>query len=277
MTDNTKKPAIRRRLGGALPYESIDQLLSQLKGKDAESVLDEWGLIAQLQKQLAECMMAAELTHYLKAKAEVEAGHTPGMQGKYYGWKTARTISTPSGELLLDVRGFRGFQPRLLGKWQRCLPQFDDNVISLFARGMTASEIQGYLKDIYGLNEAPELISTITGEVQAAVAQWQWRSLGPWYAVVYFDVMRLKIRNEGTVTIKWVYVALGIDVLGRKHVLGLWIEQPIGADFWLEVFNDLKGRGVANIVVTIVDGSRSFPKAIEAVFPQTQIRPLHAS
>ena len=273
MTDKTKKPALRRRFGGTLPYESIDELLSQLKGKDAESVLDEWGLIAKLQKQLAECMMAAELTHYRQAAAAV--GHTP--PGKYYAWKTTRTINTPSGELLLDVRGFRGFQPRLLGKWQRCLPQFDDSVISLFARGMSASEIQRYVKDIYGLNEAPELISTITGEVLAAVAQWQWRSLDPWYAVVYFDVMRLKIRNEGTVTIKWVYVALGIDVLGRKHVLGLWVEQPTGADFWLEVFNDLKGRGVSNMVVTIVDGSRSFPKAIEAVFPQTQIRPLHAS
>jgi putative transposase len=218
MTNKTKKPALRRRLGGPLPYESIDELLSQLKGKDAESVLDEWGLISQLQKRLAECMMAAELTHY--RKAEAAAGHT--RPGNCYGWKVSRTISTPSGELLLDVRGFRGFQPRLLGKWQRCLPQFDD-------------------------------------------------------AVVYFDVMRLKIRNEGTVTIKWVYVALGIDVLGRKHVLGLWVEQPTGANFWLEVFNDLKGRGVSNMVVTIVDGSRSFPKAIEAVFPQTQIRPLHAS
>ena len=197
MTDTTKKLAPRRRLGGPLAYASIDQLLSQLKGKDAESVLEEWGLIAQLQKQLAECMMAAELTHH--RKAEAAAGHT--RLGNYYGWKKARTIITPSGELLLDIRGFRGFRPRLLGKWQRCLPQFDDNVISLYARGMTASEIQGYLKDIYGLNESPQLISTITGEVLAEVAQWQQRSLDPWYAVVYFDVMRLKIRDEGGVTI----------------------------------------------------------------------------
>jgi len=133
-------------------------------------------------------------------------------------------------------------------------------------------EIQGHLLQIYGLEVSAQLISTITDEVMQEAAQWQARPLDALYPIVYFDALRLKIRDEGTVKNKAVYLALGIDVSGRKDVLGLWIEQTEGAKFWLKVFNDLKQRGVSDILIAVVDGLRGFPEAIEAVFPQTQIQ-----
>jgi transposase-like protein len=142
----------------------------------------------------------------------------------------------------------------------------------MYARGMTVREIQGHLLEIYGLEVSPQLVSTITEEVMDEVAQWQARALDALYPIVYFDALRLKIRDEGTVKNKAVYLALGIDATGRKDVLGLWIEQTEGAKFWLKVFNDLKQRGVSDILIAVVDGLRGFPEAIEAVFPQTQIQ-----
>lgn len=159
-----------------------------------------------------------------------------------------------------------------MAKYQRRLPGFDDQVISMYARGMTMREIQGHLAELYGLEVSPELISTITDEVMAEVAGWQARPLDATYPIVYFDALRLKIRDEGTVRNKAVYLALGIDASGRKDVLGLWIEQTEGAKFWLKVFNDLRQRGVADILIAVVDGLRGFPEAIEAVFPETQIQ-----
>lgn len=140
------------------------------------------------------------------------------------------------------------------------------------ARGMTMREIQGRLAELYGLEVSPELISTITDEVMTEVAEWQARPLDATYPIVYFDALRLKIRDEGTVRNKAVYLALGIDATGRKDVLGPWIEQTEGAKFWLKVFKDLKQRGVADILIAVVDGIRGFPEAIEAVFPATQIQ-----
>jgi len=273
MTDDTKKPARKRKPKGPLPDELIDQLLSQLKGKDAESVLGESGLAGQLKKQLAERMLAAELTHHLKAEAAA-ADDAQAKPGNHRNGKSTKTVITPSGALPLDIPRDRlsTFEPQLVAKHQRRLPGFDDQVIGMYARGMTVREIQGHLLEIYGLEVSPQLISTITDEVLDEVTQWQARPLDELYPIVYFDALRLKIRDEGMVRNKAVYLALGIDVTGRKHVLGLWIEQTEGAKFWLKVFNDLKQRGVADILIAVVDGLRGFPEAIEAVFPQTQIQ-----
>jgi putative transposase len=133
-------------------------------------------------------------------------------------------------------------------------------------------EIQGHLLELYGLDVSPDLISTITDEVLAEVEQWQMRPLEVLYPVVYFDAMRLKIRDEVTVRNKAVYLALGIRADGRKEVLGLWIEQTEGAKFWLKVFNELKNRGLADILIAVVDDLRGFPEAIEAVYPQAQVQ-----
>jgi len=137
---------------------------------------------------------------------------------------------------------------------------------------MSVREIQGHLQQLYGLTISPDLISTITDEVLVEVEQWQQRPLEAMYPIVYFDALRLKIRDEGTVKNKAVYLALGIRADGRKEVPGLWIEQTEGAKFWLKVFNELKNRGLQDILIAVVDGLRGFPEAIEAVYPQAQIQ-----
>ena len=267
MTDTTKK-ARERKAKGPFSDELLDQLLAQASGQDAESLLGESGLIGQLKKQLAERMLAAELSHHLSSEATEEGS------GNHRNGTSPKTVLTPNGALALNIPRDRlaTFEPQLVAKYQRRLPGFDDQVIGMYARGMTVREIQGHLAELYGLEVSPELISTITDEVMAEVAEWQARSLDTLYPIVYFDALRLKIRDEGTVKNKAVYLALGIDATGRKDVLGLWIEQTEGAKFWLKVFNDLKQRGVADILIAVVDGLRGFPEAIEAVFPQTQIQ-----
>ncbi len=230
--------------------------------------MGESGLIGQLKKQLAERMLAAELTHHL-ANEEPEEG-----AGNHRNGSSPKTVLTPNGALDLSIPRDRlsTFEPQLVAKHQRRLPGFDEHVIGMYARGMTVREIQGHLVELYGLEISPDLISTITDEVMAEVADWQARPLDAMYPIIYFDALRLKIRDEGTVRNKAVYLALGIDATGRKDVLGLWIEQTEGAKFWLKVFNDIKQRGVVDILIAVVDGLRGFPEAIEAVFPQTQIQ-----
>lgn len=267
MTDTTKK-ARKRKSKGPFSDELLDQLLAQVSGKDAESLLGESGLIGQLKKQLAERMLAAELSHHLASEAADEE------TGNHRNGTSPKTVITPNGALDLNIPRDRlaTFEPQLVAKYQRRLPGFDDHVISMYGRGMTVREIQGHLAELYGLEVSPELISTITDEVMAEVAEWQARPLEAMYPIVYFDALRLKIRDEGTVKNKAVYLTLGIDATGRKDVLGLWIEQTEGAKFWLKVFNDLKQRGVADVLIAVVDGLRGFPEAIEAVFPQALIQ-----
>ena len=285
MTDTAKKTNTREPVSGERPEtpgkprkrkpkgpfsdELIDQLLAQVRGKDAQSLLGEAGLMGQLKKQLAERMLAAELTHHLKTEAAQSGGEPNHRNGS-----SAKTVMTPGGALALNIPRDRlaSFDPVLIAKHQRRLPGFDDHVIGMYARGMSVREIQGHLLELYGLEVSPQLISTITDEVMVEVSEWQARALDGLYPIVYFDALRLKIRDEGTVRNKAVYLALGIDASGRKEVLGLWIEHTEGAKFWMKVFTDLKQRGLVDILIAVVDGLRGFPEAIEAVYPLTQIQ-----
>ena len=264
-TKKTKKPKAPQLFSDDL----IDQLLEQVQNKDVQSILGESGLAGQLKKRLAERMLAAELHHHLDSEAAL------GKSGNHRNGSSKKTVTTPEGEALeLAIPRDRQatFEPQLVAKYQRRLPGFDERVISMYARGMSVREITGHLQEIYGLEVSPDLISTITDEVLAEVEQWQQRPLEAMYPIVYFDALRLKIRDEGTVKNKAVYLALGIRADGRKEVLGLWIEQTEGAKFWLKVFNELKNRGLQDILIAVVDGLRGFPEAIEAVYPQAQIQ-----
>lgn len=267
MTDtmSTKKPKTKKQ-PYPFPVELIDQLLAQVQNKDAESILGEAGLAGQLKKMLAERMLTAELNHHLAHEEACSKNHRNGTSSK--------TVLTPGGELQLDIPRDRlsSFEPKLVAKHQRRMPGFDDHVISMYARGMSVREIQAHLLELYGTEVSPDLISTITDEVLDEVAQWQQRPLEAMYPIVYFDALRLKIRDEGTVRNKAVYLALGIRADGVKEVLGLWIEQAEGAKFWLKVFNELKNRGLEDILIAVVDGLRGFPEAIEAVYPLAQIQ-----
>ena len=156
------------------------------------------------------------------------------------------------------------FEPQLVEKYARRLPGFDDKVISMYARGMTTREIRAHIAELYGLTVSAELISKVTDAVLDEVAEWQSRPLEEVYAIVYFDAVRVKIRDEGLVRNKAVYLAIGVSCAGRKEVLGLWIEQTEGAKFWLSVMNELKTRGVGDVLIAVVDGLKGFPDAIEA-------------
>jgi putative transposase len=152
------------------------------------------------------------------------------------------------------------------------LEGFDSRIVSLYARGLSVREIQAHLKDMYGTEVSPDMISRVTVAVREEVREWQSRPLDPMYPIVFFDAIRVKVRDEGIVKNKAVYVALALDTEGQKHVLGLWIEQTEGAKFWLKVMNDLKTRGLADILIAVVDGLKGFPEAIGAVFPEALVQ-----
>jgi len=164
------------------------------------------------------------------------------------------------------------FDPKLIAKYQRRFPDFDDKIISMYARGMSVREIRGHLEELYGIDVSADLISAVTDAVLEEVAEWQNRPLDVCYPLVSFDAIRVKIRDDGFVRNKAVYIALGIRPDGTKEILGIWIEQTEGAKFWLRVMNELKNRGISDILIAVVDGLKGFPEAINAVFPLTVIQ-----
>jgi len=172
--------------------------------------------------------------------------------------------------VLRDRNG--SFEPQIVPKGVTRLEGIDDRIISLYARGMTVREIQGHLHELYGLEVSPDLISRVTDAVLDEVKEWQNRPLDPVYPVVFLDALRVKIRDDGLVRNKAVYVALALNMDGDKEVLGLWIEQTEGAKFWLKVINELKTRGVQDILIAVVDGPKGFPETIGAIFPQTTVQ-----
>ncbi|GFZ90099.1 putative transposase for insertion sequence element ISRM3-like protein [Elstera cyanobacteriorum] len=181
---------------------------------------------------------------------------------------------TDSGSMELAIPRDREsrFDPQLLAKYQRRLPGFDDKIISMYARGMSTREIVGHVQESYGVDVSPDLISAMTDAVLDEIAAWQARPLEPVYPLVFFDALRVKIRDEGHVRNKVVHVALGVRGDGTKEILGLWIETNEGAQFWLRIMNDLKNRGVEDILIAVVDGLKGFPDAINAVFPEAFVQ-----
>jgi putative transposase len=251
-----------RRKEPAIPAELLDQLLA---GTDAAAALDQGGLLDSLKKALAERALNAEMDHHLGHEEQV------GNSRNGYG---SKTVITDTGKIAIDVPRDRSgsFDPQLIAKYQRRFPGFDDKIISMYARGMSTREITGHLRELYGIDVSPDLISTVTDAVLEEVAAWQQRPLDPAYPLVFFDAIRVKIRDEGMVRSKAIHIALGARADGRKEVLGLWIEQNEGAKFWLRVMNELKNRGVDDIMLAVVDGLKGFPDAITAVFPDTVVQ-----
>jgi putative transposase len=253
-----------RRKQPAIPDELLDQFLA---GSDPRAALADGGLLDGLKKALAERVLNAELDHHLDG-GELD-GRANGRNG--YGDKT---VLTGTGRLALQVPRDRlaTFDPQLIAKYQRRFPGFDDKIVSMYARGMSTREIQGHLRELYGIDISPDLVSAVTDAVLDEVAEWQNRPLEALYPLVFLDALRVKVRDEGTVRNKAVYVALGVRPDGIKDVLGLWIEQTEGAKFWLRVMSELRDRGVLDILIAVVDGLKGFPEAIAAVFPKTQVQ-----
>jgi putative transposase len=164
------------------------------------------------------------------------------------------------------------FDPQLIAKYQRRFPGFDDKIVSMYARGMSTREIDGHLRELYGIDVSPDLVSAVTDAVLDEVAPWQARPLEAAYPLVFFDALRVKVRDEGLVSNKAVHIALGVRADGSKEILGLWLEQNEGAKFWLRVMTELKSRGVEDILIAVVDGLKGFPDAILAVFPEATVQ-----
>jgi putative transposase len=254
----------------AIKNEILDELL---KDKDPKTIFSSEGLLGELKKALAERVLNAEMDHHLadSTQDEVSEGEKPGNRRNGYSKKTVLS-ENEAIELAIPRDRHGSFEPQLIAKYQRRFPGFDDKIISMYARGMSVREIQGHLRDLYGIEASPQLISTVTDAVLEEVGRWQSRPLDPLYALVFFDALRVKMRDEGTVRNKAVYLAIGVTPEGRKDVLGIWIEQTEGAKFWLRVMTEIKSRGVNDILIAIVDGLKGFPEAINAVFAETQIQ-----
>ena len=251
-----------RRRAPSIPDDLLDQLLG---GMDAASALNSPDWINGLKKALADRALNAEMDYHLGNEADADNARNG------YGRKT---VSTGSGKIEIAIPRDRAgsFDPQLIAKYQRRFPGFDDKIISMYARGMSTREIGEHLREIYGMDASADLISTITDSVLDEVAAWQQRPLDSVYPVVFFDAIRVKIRDEGVVRNKAIHIALGVMANGTKVVLGMWIEQNEGAKFWLRVMNELKNRGVEDILMAVVDGLKGFPEAINAVFPDTIVQ-----
>ena len=245
-----------------------DELLDELLGgEDPAEAFRNGDLLTELRKAVAERALDAEM------QAHLEDEHEAG-SGNHRNGHNRKRVLTDGGAMDVAVpRDREGrFEPQLIEKYCRRLPGFDDKVISMYARGMTTREIRSHIEELYGLSVSRELISKVTDAVHEEIREWQSRPLEETYAIVYFDAVRVKIRDEGLVRNKAVYLAIGISCAGRKEVLGLWIEQTEGAKFWLSVMNELKARGVADVLIAVVDGLKGFPEAIEAVYPEAVVQ-----
>ena len=253
-----------RRKQPSIPDALLDQLLD---GADPRPAFNPDGVIDALKKALAERMLNAEMDQHLSGEAADGRPNTRNGFGQ-------KTILTDSGPLALDIpRDRQGtFDPQLIAKYQRRFPGFDEKIVSMYARGMSVREIHGHICELYGLDISPDLVSAVTDAVLEEVALWQNRPLEAIYPLVFFDALRVKVRDEGLVRNKAIHIALGVRADGTKEVLGLWIEQHEGAKFWLRMMNELKNRGTEDILLAVVDGLKGFPEAIRAVFPEATVQ-----
>ena len=249
--------------------EIMDELLSDYT--DPEDLLGDGGLFKELKKALLERALSAELRDHLGYAKGDPKGKKTGNSRNGHG---SKKVTGEDGEMDILVPRDRdaSFEPQIIKKGQRRFDGFDDKIISMYARGMSVREIRGHLDELYGVEVSPDLISRVTDEVMDEVREWQSRPLDNIYPIIIFDALRVKIRDEGTVRNKAVYLALGFTLEGHKEVLGLWIEQTEGAKFWLRVMTEIKNRGVGDVFIAVVNGLKGFPEAINAVFPETSVQ-----
>jgi putative transposase len=253
----------------AIDKELLDKLLADYKGP--EDLIGEQGLLNQLTKALIERAMQAELTHHLGYEKHDPAGRG---SGNARNGTSRKTIQGNFGSAEIEVPRDRNgsFQPQIVPPHERRFTGFDDKILSLYARGMTTREIQGHLQEVYGVEVSPSLISAVTEAVIEEVKAWQMRPIEPLYPILFLDALMVKMRHEGRVENRAVYVAIGIDLEGRKDVLGLWTSANEGAKFWLQVLTELRNRGMKDVFIACVDGLKGFPEAIETVYPQAQVQ-----
>jgi len=256
-------------LRGKLPDELVDELLAGARTE--EEVVGPGGLLSQLTKRLVERAMEVELTDYLGYEPHQEP---PGGAGNTRNGSTPKTLATEHGPVEINTpRDRRGtFEPRIVRKRQRRFEGFDEKILALYSRGLSTRDIEAYLRELYGVSVGRDLISRVTDAVMEDVKAWQQRPLDDVYPILYLDAFVVKVRDGGSVQRKACYLALGVTMDGERDVLGMWFQDSEGAKFWMQVLNDLKQRGVKDILICCVDGLKGFPEAIEAIFPQTTVQ-----
>jgi putative transposase len=249
-----------------IPAELLEQLIP---GPVTPAEFED--IFQRFKKAFMERALGAEMTQHLgykagEAKPEGTTNHRNG--------KGRKSVLTDSGEVTIEVPRDRhgSFEPQLIGKHERRFTGFDDKIVAMYARGMSVREIQKFLAEMYAVDVSPDLISRVTDAVVEEVTAWQSRPLEAMYPVVFFDALRVKIREDAVVRNKAVYLALGVLPDGTRDILGLWIENTEGAKFWMKVFNDLKTRGVEDILIAVTDGLKGMPEALEATFPATTLQ-----
>ena len=251
----------------AIRKELIDELIATSGG----SLIGPNGLVKELTAALVERMLSGELSHHLGYEKHEVAGYGTGNSRN---GASLKTLKGETGEMAIRVPRDRNgtFEPKLIGKHQTRFEEFDDKILSMYALGMTVRDIQGHLLDMYGVEVSPGLISEVTDSIQEEVKAWQDRPLEALYPIVYLDAMMVKMRHEGKVENRAVFTAIGINVEGRKSVLGLWVNGTEGSKFWMSVLMNLKNRGMKDAFVICTDGLKGFPEAIEAIFPSTLVQ-----
>ena len=252
--------------------DEADKLIDELiAGKTPEEIVGEGGLLQHLTKRLYERVLEGEMTHHLGYPPNAPEGKKTGNSRN---GKSTKTVKTDRADIPLVIPRDRNgaFEPQIIKKHQRRLPGFDDQVLALYARGLTTRDIQGHLEELYGSEVSPTLISAVTDTVLEDVTAWQSRPLDSVYLIVYLDAIHLKMRESGQVKNQAVYLALGINREGYKELLGLWVGEHEGSKFWLNVLTELKNRGVQDILIACVDGLTGFPDAIATVYPKAQVQ-----
>ena len=254
--------------------ELIDELIKDCKTQ--EDLFGDKGIVKQFVKRVSERALKGELTHHLGYEKDSAEGNNSGNSRNGFSTKT---IKGEFGEAQVQIPRDRNgnFEPKFIGKNQTRFIGFDDKIIAMYARGLSTRDIQAQLQEIYGVEVSPTLISNVTAEVIEEVKAWQSRSLDATYPIVYLDCIVVKIKEDKRIINKAVYLALGVNLDGKKELLGMWISNNEGAKFWLSVLTELKNRGLQNICIACVDGLTGFPEAIETAYPnaRTQLCILH--
>ena len=244
------------------------------KCKTIDDVLGKNGLVQRLVKDVLENILEAEMDEHLgRDKYQRQSDIEPGERNYRNGY-SQKNLRSSFGDVDLDIPRDRKaeFEPQIIKKYETVCNELDKKIISLYAKGMTTSDIQAEIEDLYGITISPSMVSKITDKVIATATEWQNRMLDKIYPIVYLDAMYFKVRSNGKIVNKAVYICLGYTMEGYKDILGIWVDEAEGAKFWLGICNDLKNRGVKEILIACMDGLKGLPQAIQTVFPSANIQ-----
>ena len=255
-------------------YINFDYYEEVKKCKSIDDVMGKNGLIQRLVKDVLENILEAEMEEHLGRNKYERQKDVDNNDRNYRNGYSQKNLRSSFGDVDLDIpRDRKGeFEPKIVKKYETVCNELDKKIISLYAKGMTTSDIQAEIEDLYGITISPSMVSRITDKVLASAAEWQNRMLDSIYPIVYLDAMYFKVRSNGKIVNKAVYICLGYDMKGYKDILGIWVDEAEGAKFWLGICNDLKNRGVKEILIACMDGLKGLPQAIKTVFPNVNIQ-----